>query len=205
MSDARLNDLAQRAGVAIRWQNVHGRTHDVAPPTLRAVLRALDLPADTEEELKGSLARVNGGQPELPPLVTADVGQPVHVPALPGRYQVVLEDGTGRDGTAEAVEGGAVLPAIEVAGYHRLQIGTQATLLAVAPPKCFQVGNAAPGRRPWGLAVQLYALRRPGAGCLGDFGSLGQFVRLAARNGAAAVAISPVHAQFSADPNRFSP
>ena len=35
--------------------------------------------------------------------------------------------------------------------------------------------------------------------------ALRDFVRSAAAHGAAAVAISPVHAQFSADPDRFSP
>ena len=37
------------------------------------------------------------------------------------------------------------------------------------------------------------------------FAALQDFVGPAARLGAAGVAISPVHAQFSADPNRFSP
>ena len=53
--------------------------------------------------------------------------------------------------------------------------------------------------------MQLYGLRRPGDGGIGDFAALRDFVRSAASHGAAAVAISPVHAQFSADPGRFSP
>ena len=205
MDDARLNRLAQMAGVAVRWQDVHGRMNDVSPPTLRAVLRALELPADTASELEASLASFAGERPELPPLVTATVGEAVRVPAGPGSYQLTFEDGTTRDGVAEAAGGGAVLAGVETAGYHQLQIGAQRTTLAVAPRRCFGVHDAAPGQRPWGLAAQLYSLRRPGDGGLGDFGALGQFVQAAGRSGAAAVAISPVHAQFSADPDRFSP
>ena len=40
---------------------------------------------------------------------------------------------------------------------------------------------------------------------MGDFTALAGFVQEAASHGASAVSISPVHAQFSADPDRFSP
>ena len=66
------------------------------------------------------------------------------------------------------------------------------------------MADATPGR-PWGIAAQLYSLRRKGDGGLGDFGGLEAFVRNAASHGASAVAISPAHAQFSATPDRFSP
>ncbi len=61
------------------------------------------------------------------------------------------------------------------------------------------------GRKLWGLAVQLYALRRAGDGGIGDFAALADFVTRAASHGADAVAISPVHAQFSSDVTRFGP
>jgi 4-alpha-glucanotransferase len=61
------------------------------------------------------------------------------------------------------------------------------------------------GRRAWGLTAQLYALRRADDGGIGDFPALGQLARAAAGAGAAAIAISPVHAQFSGDPGAFSP
>lgn len=205
MTDQRLRELAERAGIAPRWRDVHGQTHEVAPPTLRAVLHALGLPAETDSDIEASLSRLGGDMPDLPPLVTAELGQPVQIRAPVGRYQLVLEDGTTLVGIAERSNGGTVLPAVHLPGYHQLQIGDQLTLLAVAPGRCFQVAEAAPGRRPWGLAVQLYGLRRQGGGGLGDFGALRDFARSAGRIGASAVAISPVHAQFSADLERFSP
>ena len=197
--------LAEHAGVAPRWKDVHGGWHDVAPDTLRAVLAALGLPSATPSDLGASLAAVDEGASTLPPLVTAEVGQPVALGIPPARFRLLLEDGTLREGAAEDRDGAAVLPAIDVPGYHRLTLGAQETLLAVAPRRCFTVEDAAPGARPWLLATQLYALRRPGDAGLGDFGALQDLIRSAAAHGAAGVAISPVHAQFSADPDRFSP
>jgi 4-alpha-glucanotransferase len=102
-------------------------------------------------------------------------------------------------------DGRAVLPAVETPGYHRLAVGGQETVLAVAPRQCFAIGDTGSDARPWVLAVQLYGLRRPGDAGLGDFGALQDLIAPAARHGAAGIAISPVHAQFSADPDRFSP
>ena len=205
MTDDPLLRLAEHAGVAPRWKDVHGDWHDVAPDTLHAVLASLGLPSATPSDLEASLAAVDKGSSTLPPLVTAEMGQPVVLSVAPARFRLVLEDGTLREGTAEDRDGVAVLPVIDVPGYHRLTLGAQETVLAVAPRRCFTVEDAAPSVRPWLLAVQLYALRRPGDAGLGDFGALQDLIRPAAAHGAAGVAISPVHAQFSADPDRFSP
>jgi len=204
LSDDALATLAEAAGVARRWKDVHGNWHDVSPETLRAVLAALDLPAGSPSDVAASLQALQApGQ--LPKLVTADAGHDIVLPVAPGPYRIDFEDGGTVGGAAVASEGGATLRAPDVVGYHTLSIGGAHTVLAVAPARCWTVADAAPGRRPWSLAVQLYALRRAGDGGIGDFGGLRNFVRAAGSAGASAVAISPVHAQFSADPNRFSP
>jgi 4-alpha-glucanotransferase len=205
MTDDPLLRLAERAGVAPRWRDVHGDWHEVAPKTLHAVLAALGLPAATAADLEASLAVVDKGSTTLPPLVTAEAGRPVAFSVAPALFRLVLEDGTLREGMAEDRDGASVLPAIDVPGYHRLTLGAQETVLAVAPRRCLTVADASPGTRLWLLAVQLYALRRPGDAGLGDFGALQDLIGPAAAHGAAGVAISPVHAQFSADPDRFSP
>ncbi len=205
MSDAPLIRLAEAAGVAPRWKDFHGEWHDVAPATLRAVLAALGLPSETGADVEDSLAGFGGASSTLPPLMTAEVGRPIPLAAAPARFRLTLEDGTVQEGMAEERDGCAVLPAVATPGYHRLAIGGQETTLAVAPRRCFAVEDAMPGGRPWVLAVQLYALRRPGDAGLGDFGALRDLIGPAAAHGAAGIAISPVHAQFSADQNRFSP
>ena len=196
----KLHALAEAAGVASRWQDFQSEWHEVEPDSVRAVLAALGLPAGSVAEINESTERLAEQDRVLPPLLTAVVGQPIAVPGS-GRYVLTLEDGTRREGLLE--NGG--LPAINRAGYHQLELATRQTTLAVAPVRSYTVQDAAPGGRPWALAVQLYALRRPDDGGLGDFRALQDLVEPAARLGAAGIAISPVHAQFSADVHRFSP
>jgi 4-alpha-glucanotransferase len=206
MSDDALMRLARAAGVSVSWKDVFGQTHDVAPPSLRAVLRALDLPAESAADIAESHVRATMKAQTLPPLVTADVGHAVALPAPPARYSLTLEDGRSFDGYAQQdAQGGCTIPPILEPGYHRLALGDMETLLAVAPQKCFTAPEAVGAAKSWGLAVQLYALRRAGDAGIGDFAALGALAPPAARLGAQALAISPVHAQFSADPHRFSP
>src|SRR5690606_2043447 len=57
----------------------------------------------------------------------------------------------------------------------------------------------------WALAAQLYSLRRNDDHGVGDFSALEILTRSAAAHGASAIAISPVHAMFSANPYHYSP
>ncbi len=59
--------------------------------------------------------------------------------------------------------------------------------------------------RTFGSAVQVYSLRRPGDGGIGDFGAVADAARVLAALGADALAISPTHALFAAEPARASP
>jgi 4-alpha-glucanotransferase len=59
--------------------------------------------------------------------------------------------------------------------------------------------------RHWGLAVQLFSLRSPRGGGIGDFTDLKQLIEIAAANGAAAIALNPLHALFPDRPQEASP
>lgn len=190
MSDDALRALAESAGVAVSWQDVHGQTHAVGADTLRAVLRAIDLPASTDAEIDDSRHRLQESARQLAPLVTAAPGERV---AVAGRWEATLEDGTERSGSD--------IVAIEYPGYHRLRTARGEITLVVAPLHCHPV----PQGRSWGIGVQLYALRRMRGGGIGDFAALAEFARAAAAQGADAVAISPVHALFAANSARISP
>lgn len=61
------------------------------------------------------------------------------------------------------------------------------------------------GARCWGLAVQLYAVRSARNWGIGDFSDLAEIVRIAARNGASAVGLNPLHVLFPEQPERASP
>ena len=193
---AALHRLAVAAGVPPRWLDVYGTWHEVGPDSLRAVLGALGYPAGTEAEIRDSEVAVSASYGRLPPLVTATVGEPRRLPTA-GRWKLVFEGGGAQEGVAEDGQ----LPGFVQPGYHRLELDTYATTLAVAPRRAHGVG----GSRPWALAVQLYGLRRAGDAGLGDFRALAELAPRAAAMGASGLAISPVHAQFSADIHRYSP
>ena len=71
-----LGTLAQAAGIAPNWRDVHGVWHEVAPDTLRAVLAALGLPAATPAQMAESHATLAEHGRTPAPLVTATAGQP---------------------------------------------------------------------------------------------------------------------------------
>ncbi len=190
LNDDEVRALSERVGIATRWHDIFGTEHQVGIPTLRSVLAALG-PVETPST--------------LPPLITADTGKPVFLPAPATSFELTLEDGRRFDGRATPVDGGCTIRAILEPGYHRLTIGSQELTVAVAPPRASTGADLGAGNRAWGIAVQLYSLRRPGDAGIGDYAALADFAREVAATGAQALAISPVHAQFSADPDRFSP
>ncbi len=195
-----LHALAQAAGLATRWKDVHDQWHDVGDDTLRLVLAALGLPADTDCAVADSLASLRHPA-HLPPLVTGEAGGELTLPGLRAPGDRARARRQRRTAWTDPVR----LPA--GTGYHTLRTSAgQADARRGAAPLLDGGGrDAGSAGRAWGLAAQLYSLRRPGDGGLGDYGALADFVRNAAAHGAAAVAISPVHAQFSATLDRFSP
>lgn len=211
MSDDRLQALAAAAGIAVQWQDAFGQRQVVAPDTLRALLTALGLPCATPGDIADSIHEAQSGS-GLPPLITAWAGQPVTV-ALgqstwsPRRYRIRFENGGEVSGMVEHLGPGEIsLAAVTTPGYHSLDLDGRPCTLAVAPPRCFGISDAlGPSARPWGLAVQLYGIRRQGDGGIGDFTGLAQLARAAGTLGADALAVSPVHAMFAAEPRQFSP
>ncbi|UVL81688.1 4-alpha-glucanotransferase [Pseudomonas sp. B21-028] len=209
MSDAQLEILAGRAGLAVDWIDANGRAQKVSPAVLRSVLTGLGHPAGSAQEIDASLLQLQEDQQNhrLPPLITADVGASVDL----SRYfegsmpcEIQLEDGATLNLKLDA---DAKLPGMVPVGYQQVRIQDQHFTLAVAPARCYSVAEAVddPTPRAWGLSAQLYALRRPGDGGFGDTQALEELARVAGERGAEALAISPIHAMFSSDTGRYSP
>src|SRR5262249_12349414 len=151
---------------------------------------ALGLPTITKEQRRDSQSalRVLAKSATLPALLTAEVGAPIVLPFNPReatRYRIACEDGRVIEGQIDTqANGGASLRPVEVPGYHQLTVGEQTASLAVAPHRCFSVTDVPGPGRPWGLAAQLYSLRRAGDVGVGDYTALGTLARAAARFGA---------------------
>jgi 4-alpha-glucanotransferase len=207
MSDPALADLADRAGLLVHWEDADRQARTVSDEGLQAALRALGLPASSPAEIIESGARLEAERQEVPPLITADSGRAIELPAglRPGRARLLLESGEALDVEIEPASGGRRLRGVREPGYHLLESGGRRITLAVAPWRAFTLEDAAPGRRLWGVGVQVYSLRDTHPSGFGDFGALASFAAAVGARGADVLAISPVHALFAADPDRFSP
>ncbi|MDR5735900.1 4-alpha-glucanotransferase [Caballeronia sp. LZ025] len=215
-----LETLAERAGFEVEWQDAHKITQRVPESTLRILLEKLGLPCGNATQIKQSMAAVDAEASgrKLPPLITAEVDRgialPVSVAKSGARYRVELESGEVIDGRFTSPKGEtALLAPIAEPGYHTLVINDHRTTLAVAPARCYTIDDAwrslnedAQEAPPlFGIAAQVYGLRRNDDGGIGDFTALASLATKAAKHGSHALAISPMHAMFSAEPNKYSP
>jgi 4-alpha-glucanotransferase len=201
-----LHTLAAAAGIEIAWNDVAGNAQTVSEASLRAVLAGLGLPAGSDAQIAESQTALRDASAAAGTrLITAELNVAIPLGHPPGRFRITLESGRILEGVAAPHEAGSELPAIAEPGYHLAELGGALTTLAVAPARAYTLQDAAGGGKLWGLAVQLYALRRRAGGGIGDFAALAEFARHAAGHGADAIAISPVHAQFSANIGHYSP
>ena len=198
-----LADLAAEAGLQPRWVAADGEPHEVSEETLRTVLVALGLPASSDDEINGSRHRLGEKRRRAAQSFrTATLGEEITLSSpLRGPATLHFESGAARP---VDIEDGR-LSAIDEPGYHRLVHGDGETILAVAPPRCFGIGDLACEGRPWGASAQLPSLRAGEPTPFGDFATLRGAAQALVREGADILAISPVHALFPADPTRYSP
>ncbi|CAB3757371.1 4-alpha-glucanotransferase [Paraburkholderia solisilvae] len=218
--------LATRAGFEVEWQNAHQVMQRVPDTTLTALLERMGLLCSSAAQVRQSASALEAelSGRKLPPLMTAECGRGIALPAAAiksgSRYRIELESGALIDGRFTAPKGEAALLApIDEAGYHTLVINEHRMTLAVAPTRCYTVADAwrtmqatnanrndaKPTPPLWGIAAQIYGLRRAGDGGIGDYTALATLAIESAKRGAHALAVSPTHAMFSALPERFSP
>jgi 4-alpha-glucanotransferase len=181
--DDAIRELAREAGIASDWIDAADQPQRVSISSLRSILAALGYPCASRNDIAESRARLRALSKDTRTFFTATAGDPIELTL-------------GRDRT--------VLPAIDEPGYHHRRVGDRDITLAVAPPRCVTLGDIAPDGKLYGLAVQLYSLRRTGDG-FGDTAALRDLVASAAREGAEAIALSPTHSLFAADPAHYGP
>lgn len=145
-------------------------------------------------------------------------------------WRMEMEHGEGRDGTSNVAElplsesrtvNGTdlerrllALPFAVPHGYHEFRLfppdsaaGKEpvSCSVIVAPRECYLPPSLEQGHRAWGYTVQLYSLRSSANWGIGDFSDLRILSGVAARQGAAAIGINPLHAMFPENPAHASP
>ena len=206
-----LQSLAARAGIAVDWWEVDGTHHQVTPETLRSLLAAMHLPAETTDQAHDALAQLDRPR-ALPPALVRRVGEALTlpVPQTGGRSRgslwLHIETAAGEILRHRAVvtDGWVRLPELPI-GRHRVRrddMPDDGCGVTVAPAACVKPPLAAPG---FGVAAQLYTLRRAGDQGLGDFTTLRDLMRDTARVGGVAVGLNPLHALFPDRRERASP
>jgi 4-alpha-glucanotransferase len=188
VNEEAVRDQARRVGIAIDWVDASDQPRRVTTASLKRILDSLD----------------DDGKPRHQPLITATQGKPAALPDLQERKaaELILEDGTRQTLVLEPPRG---VPPIDKPGYHRLRYDDREVTLAVAPPRCLSLADVLAGRKSWGLAAQIYSLRRVGDGGIGDTSALASLAQDAAGFGADAIALSPAHSLFPHDLSRYGP
>ena len=227
---ASLVQLAHRYGVATHYVDWTGGNRVVPESTLLAVLSALGVPADTEEDRAAALLAHERAHWEhmLAPTVVVRADRPasfwVHVThGDPVDVWIRFEDGTAHGGLRQLEndrppydldgrwigEATFELPAGLPLGYHRLHVRAGShdadTALIVSPGAAALPRRLGAGRT-WGLATQLYSVRSERSWGIGDLTDLTDLaVWSAAEHGAGFILVNPLHAAAPKAPMEPSP
>jgi 4-alpha-glucanotransferase len=229
-SGSSLIELAGRYRVATQYQDANGRQVVVPDRTLVAVLGALGVAAETDEERRAALRAHDGAywSRPLPPVIVMRAGTPTpfwaHVThGTPARLWIRLEDGTVWAGLRQLdnftppydLDGRLVgeatfeLPGNLPLGYHRLHLDDASSdegTAVIVTPAALTVPERLGSRRTWGLATQLYSVRSKRSWGIGDLTDLTDLaVWAGARHKAGYVLVNPLHAAAPTAPMEPSP
>lgn len=230
MTAPSLRALAERMGVAAAYHDWVGNFVTVDDETIIAVLAALGIRAETEEDCAAAHSdqdRLHWSRP-MPPTVVARSGSEcsfwVHVThGAPAQVWVRLEDGTERSDIRQAEnftppfdldgdlvgEATFVLPTDLPLGYHRLHLRSgqdTCDVPLIVTPSYLGIPARMGARRAWGLATQLYSVQSEDSWGIGDLIDLTDLaVWAGARHGADYVLVNPLHAAAPTAPMEPSP
>lgn len=222
--------LAEQVGIQPSYLDIYGKEQRLPAAGRDALLAAMGFSPDDDASVANAIAdreRVRrvvdyvsvqreGQAPSL--VVTAPYRSTIRwqLTEEGGRThsgEVELErlprEGEARDGGLTYVRARLTLPHVAI-GYHKVVVsaldGTPAEhCLIVAPRSCYVPSLFYEGKRGWGAAVQIYALRTPTSWGIGDYGDLAEMARVLGSAGAAFVGVSPLHASFPSRPEQCSP
>lgn len=230
MAEPWLTALADRMGVACAYHDWAGNFVTVDPATVVAVLEALGLRAESEEDCAAALLDLDRQRwaHALPPTIVTRSGAEAtfwaHVRhGAPAHVWIRLEDGMVLNGIRQADnftppfdldgtligEATFVLPADLPLGYHRVHLRSddrEADTLLIVTPSWLGLPARMGARRIWGLATQLYSVQSKGSWGFGDLTDLADLATWSAsRHGAGYILVNPLHAACPSKPMEPSP
>ncbi|WP_415821975.1 4-alpha-glucanotransferase, partial [Mycobacterium senriense] len=225
-----LIELARRYGIATEYEDWTGRRVRVSETTLKAVLGALGVEADNEQERNVALTaklRAHWAR-RLPATIVGRTGEPIRFWAHvthgdPAEVWLQLEDGTVRGGVEQVDnftppfdldgrwvgEASFLLPAHLPLGYHRVHLrsgDSETSTALIVTPDWLGLPERLGARRAWGLAAQLYSVRSRQSWGIGDLTDLTDLALWSAsRHGADYLLVNPLHAAAPTKPMEPSP
>lgn len=187
MTRADLHRRARAAGIDVHWRDAQGTPMTLRDDTIMALLEVLSV---DESAPAAGLEIVRAGSP----LAAADHTDAWH------------EEATGKPCPLRSSTGGRVLAPSRPGYYVQHRKGDSDHTIAVVPDRCFNANDwlGEGDAHRWGVAAQVYGLRREGDGRLGDSAAVAQLGERVSDAGGDAVALSPLHATAPADRD-FSP
>ena len=220
---AELDELAERLGIAREFWDWKGNHTLISEATVIAVLRAMGVEADTPEERRDALTRLDEQhwQRVLPPCTVVEEGETVridvHVPAgSPVSLDVILESGERRPATQVDnwtpdrevkghLRGEASFELTDLPlGYHRVEATTSEGVHSAAVIITPDFVGFPPGMR--GYALQLYSVTSKRSWGIGDFTDLADLATWAGNEQQAGfVLVNPLHASQAVAPIDSSP
>ncbi len=225
-----IRDLASNAGLEVEYWGWRGEKEQVSPETLAAVLDALGLSADTDDEVAASTVAFEERpwRRTVPACTTVRAGSSasvfVHVPhGSSVTAEVRLEDGTVRqleqlDNWVDprSIDGALVgratfaVPTDLPTGWHSIAASVGAGAAAVEESESgtlivVPTTTPWPEQRSWGLFTQLYQLRSSTSWGMGDLRDLSVLTAWGAEREADFVLVNPLNANPPVSPLEPSP
>jgi 4-alpha-glucanotransferase len=212
--------LARLYGVQTSYDDAMGRHVEAGPESLLAVLRALQAPVESlddvgdalrerREELAGRIAEPvavawDGHAPSIELRLNGGGSLAWHLDLEGGERRAQVMDLDSLPRTASGRRG-LSLPERLPYGYHHLMIehgGRSAETLVISAPSRAYTGD---GKPLWGVFLPLYALRTSRSWGAGDFSDLETLAEWTAGLGGGVVGTLPMLAAFLDEPCEPSP
>ena len=200
VADDDITDLAKSAGIADEWWEVDGTHHSVSLDTQRALLQAMALPIASMDDIAHSRAMLSQPGPLL-----ATPGEVTLLPPDEHRRRIILTDAQGSERVIDVAPGESARAVLEAGRYRLSGEGLDMRHVLVSPGACHVPQDIEEGRRVFGIASHLYALRHRGSEGIGDFETLSALARFTAESGGRYAGLNPLHHLFPSDRSRASP